>query len=185
MNIENVISGLRVGPHLWFAEEGTEIPSEGNALVSRTKIPSGENADVGCWLKIGKISKVTCNVSQTTVTTEEPNPCNLEVSEEDVVKVERDYTLIVQEPSVVAFEVIFGTKLDSNGEGVIDSYPAKRGWLIWAGVAKDKTQKIIMNIWCNLTVDGSVDFGSEDFTKPTLKAKQLTSPLTNKIKYIV
>ncbi len=183
MSVQISDKGLFVGNHVWFCREGTTIPSTGEA-VDNENIPSGEAPDVGCWLKLGEVTKVDLNMDVQTVEVKGPSPCHLETVDEEVTETTTEYTIDIETIPLQARELIFGTQIDTEtGVGRIGSSPRVKGWLLWSAVDSDPSVVFTCNVWGILSKEGSTTFGGNDFTKATLKLKQLSSPLENKVQF--
>ena len=185
MSIPFKKEGLFLGDHAMFAEEGPYIPSLGGEVDSE-HIPSGDPIDLICWEDLGHIVSMKPTIDVETDDVTGPNPCFQETVDEVVKKVSRVWKMKASTITKLGKELADGTDLDpETGEGVIDSKPMRRGWLIWSGVNQRKVLAVTRNIWGNLRIDGEPETGHGSFTQQEYSHKQLSSPLNNKVKYNV
>lgn len=185
MSIPFKKEGLFLGNHAKFAEEGTYIPSL-DTVVDSEHIPSGEDIDLDCWEDLGHIVSMKPSLELETDEVEGPNPCFHETVDEVVKKIKRNWKMITSTITKLGKELANGTDLDpETGEGVIDSKPMRRGWLIWSGVNQRKIIAVTYNIWGNLRIDGEPETGHGSFTRQEYLFKQLVSPLNNRVKFNV
>lgn len=186
MSIAFKKEGLFLGTHAWFVEEGVEIPSLDGTPVDSEHIPSSDVADLGIWMDLGHINSIKSSPTIETDEVEGPNPCFMETVDEVVKSIKRDWKITANTITKLGKELAYGTTLDpETGEGVIDSKPQRRGWLVWAGVNQRKVVAVTNNIWGTLRIDGEPEFGNGTFTKMDFIFKQLVSPLNNKVKFNV
>lgn len=165
---------LIVGNHLLFAKSGQQIPGRAaGVVVDRYNKPEFNDLEGGLYKTLTDVVSVSVSTTKNTVKHRRPSPCVLKTKREIEIDSERSYTINGEGLTLFGEEVADGCKFDENGIAEIDSESTFEGWLVWQLVDDKKRVVKIVNVYGQLSVDGSIAMSSEDILKPTFVVKQL------------
>lgn len=172
MKLEKLI----IGGFVYFVEEGDVIDTTTVGIAAYPDVDPIEN-----WENMGNVSEVNFDKETETDTDYDPSPAggydkiNDETVVADIIK------FITKQMSEPVWRMKLGLKnkiVDGVAQTPFNEKRRKiRGWLKVQGRGNDGSDRVIMNVYGDISLDANPKW-SKDPTKPGLKFQKVYSPIS-------